>query len=79
MDDIKMRQHELIEIISEAAEELGWIIAIPQEGDNDDLVQGLLMGTEDFITNIIAQTDMKSEVIEFDSTPGHTTSKKSVH
>lgn len=78
MDDIKIRQHELIEIIAEAAEELGWIIAIPQEGDNDELVQGLLMGTEEFITNVVAQTDMQSEVIEFDSSPG-TTIKKVTH
>ena len=74
-DDTKQRQYELVEIISEAAEELGWIIAIPQEGDNDELVQGLLLGTEEFITNIVAQTDMQSEVIEFDSTPGTTVKK----
>ena len=78
MDDIKQRQYELVEIISDAAEELGWIIAIPQEGDNDELVQGLILGTEEFITNIVAQTDMQTEVIEFDSTQG-TILKKSVH
>jgi len=78
MDDLKQRQHELVEIIAEAAEELGWIIAIPQEGDNEELVQGIIIGTEEFITNIVAQTDMQSEVIEFDSTPG-TTIKKVTH
>lgn len=77
-DDIKQRQYELVEIISEAAEELGWIIAIPQEADNDELVQGLILGTEEFITNIVAESGVQTEVIEFDSTPG-TTIKKSVH
>lgn len=78
MDDIKLRQQELVEIIAEAAEELGWIIAIPQEGDGEELVQGLILGTEEFITNLVAQTEMQTEIIEFDSTPG-TTLKKSVH
>lgn len=77
-DDTKQRQYELVEMISECAEELGWIIALPQEGDNDELVSGLIMGTEEFITNIVAQSNLQTEVIEFDSTPG-TTIKKVTH
>lgn len=78
MDDIKQRQYELIEQITEAAEELGWVIAIPQDEESDELVQGLIMGTEEFITNIVAQTEIQTEVVEFDTSPGSVV-KKLVH
>lgn len=78
MSDIKQRQYELIEQITEAAEELGWIIAIPQDEESDELVQGLIMGTEEFITNIVSQAEIQTEVVEFDTSPGSVV-KKLVH
>lgn len=78
MSDTKQRQYELIEQITEAAEELGWVIAIPQDEESDELVQGLIMGTEEFITNIVAQTEIQTEVVEFDTSPGSVV-KKLVH
>lgn len=43
------RQYELIEKLTEIVNELGWVIGIPTA----DVVPGLIIGTEDFVREII--------------------------
>ena len=43
------REQEIIAIITELADELGWIVAIPDAGDT---IPGLILGTEEFILDI---------------------------
>jgi hypothetical protein len=43
---------ELIEIVGE----LGWVVAIP-EGDLDEEVPGLVVGTEEYVNHVIDAVD----------------------
>lgn len=71
-------QQELIQALAEIVEELGWVIGIPQEEGSTNTVQGLIIGTEEFVMSVVEQTQQEVETIEFDSIPG-STSKKQVH
>lgn len=71
-------QQELIEQLAQIVEELGWIIGIPKEEEGDNKVQGLIIGTEEFVYGVVDATGQEVESIEFDTDPV-TGNKKSVH
>lgn len=77
-DNKKQNQYDLIMAITEAAEQLGWAFAIPQEDDDETLIQGLILGTTDFISDMVLKSGMEVEFIE--SEEGTlTTTKKTTH
>lgn len=43
------RQHELIQALTEIANELEWVIALP----TSEMVPGLIIGTEEFVTEVV--------------------------
>jgi hypothetical protein len=75
---MKEKQKELIEDLAAIVEELGWIIAIPQVEGDETSVNGLIIGTEEFLSNVLAQVETEAEVVEFDTDP-KTNTKKLVH
>ena len=46
----KSRKYELIQELSDIVAELGWNIAIQ---DDEELVDGLIIGTEEYILNVL--------------------------
>lgn len=40
---------EAIQLIAKGAEMLGFAVAIPQPKDEDEVVQGLILGTDEYI------------------------------
>lgn len=49
MDDNR-KQQELIQKLAELVNELGWVIGLP---DNEEMVSGLIVGTEDFVREVV--------------------------
>lgn len=62
----KNREMELIQSLADICEELGWIIAIPSQ---DELVPGLIIGSEEFVADVI-QTVYGDDVEIYKKTPG---------
>lgn len=58
------RQQELIQALAEIVEELGWIIGIPIVESEEDNVSGLIVGTEQFVMDVVESTGMEVEKIE---------------
>ncbi len=57
MSDIE-RQHEILSIIAELADELGWLVAFPSESEE---VPGLIIGTEEFVMNVAKALDAEPD------------------
>lgn len=49
--DDTIKKIELIQDLAGIAEELGWVIALPTE---EDIVPGLVMGTEPFVNEVVS-------------------------
>lgn len=49
----RKKQEELIEQLSSICEELGWVIGIPSEEGSDEVVEGLILGTEKFVFAVV--------------------------
>jgi hypothetical protein len=74
------KQQKLIQELAEIVEELGWIIGIPTNGETDEKVNGLIIGTEDFVMDVVNSTGIEVEAIEMvDEADSVKTSKKVVH
>lgn len=50
------RKAEIFAIIGELAEELGWVIGIPTEGET---VPGLVIGSEEFVLSFMNAEDLE--------------------
>lgn len=60
----RKRKIELINELCAIAEELNWSIAF--EGDDDSECSGLIIGTEDYLKNVLELTDIfEIEVYDF--------------
>lgn len=59
----RAEQEELIADLFEIVKELGWNIGIPGE-EEDEVVSGLVIGTNDFINNMTEQFEMDVEYYE---------------
>lgn len=59
---MKKTQQELIDELSEICEQLGWTIGIPLEEGDDSPVDGLLIGTESFITKVVLELNGEYEM-----------------
>lgn len=60
------KEKQLMDAIANICEELGWSIAIPYTSDGEDQVQGLLIGTADYIESILTQLD-EYDAVDFES------------
>lgn len=60
----RKRKIELINELCAIAEELNWVIGF--EGDDDSECNGLIIGTEDYLKNVLKLADIfEVEVYEF--------------
>lgn len=74
------KQQKLIQELAEIVEELGWIIGIPTNGETDEKVHGLIIGTDEFVMDVVNSTGIEVEAIEMvDEADAVKTSKKLVH
>lgn len=61
-------QKELINQLADICEQLGWSIGVPADNENDP-VDGLIIGTEEFIMSVVEIIDQESvEVFSKEST-----------
>ena len=56
------KEKQLVDAIANLCQELGWSIAVPFADDDEDKIDGLLIGTEDYINEILIQLDEFSEI-----------------
>jgi len=65
--EIKFKNDEAMHpllLISMAAMEMGWLLAIPKKGDINNEVIGLTVGTQEYINSILSEDDNNHEVFE---------------
>jgi len=60
--DDQRKQQELIEQLSSICEELGWVIGIPSEEGSEEVVEGLIIGTEKFVYAVVDAFKAEYEV-----------------
>lgn len=48
------KQQEIIDQLQSICEELNWVIGIPAEEGSEDKVNGLFIGTEEFVYSVVA-------------------------
>lgn len=74
------RQQQLIQALAEIVDELGWVIGIPLEEGSNEKVHGLIIGTEEFVNDVVQSTGMEVDPVEIvDSPDSVKTNKKLVH
>lgn len=56
------KQQELIELLSTACEELGWVIGICSDNPEEP-ADGLIIGPEDFVYEVLSRFDQSYEVM----------------
>lgn len=61
MDDQK-KQQEVIEMLQAICEEMGWVIGIPTEEGSDEIVEGLIIGTEEFVRGVVESVQSNYEM-----------------
>ncbi len=57
-------QKELIDQLAEICEQLGWSIGVPADDENQP-VEGLIVGTEEFIMSIVESMDAEASMEVF--------------
>jgi hypothetical protein len=50
----QQEQMELIQALAEICKELGWIVGVPTTPDSTTAVPGLIIGTEEFVYQVVA-------------------------
>jgi hypothetical protein len=65
MDEAE-RQRALVEELGSIAAELGWLIAIPASEDN--MTTGIIIGTQDFLVDILGDNIESYDVMSIDET-----------
>lgn len=63
MDDITDEQSKLIQAIINACEKLNWAVALPTD-NTDDQVDGMIIGTEEYIAALIGGSDDHEDFFE---------------
>lgn len=48
------KQQEIIDMLQSICEEMGWVIGIPSDEDSDEVVDGLIIGTEEFVYSVVS-------------------------
>lgn len=62
------KQQEIIEMIQAICEEMGWVVGIPSDEGSDEIVDGIIIGTEKFVYGIVESVHNHYEVFEKDVT-----------
>lgn len=65
MDDMSEDQSKLIQAIIDACQKLGWAVALPTDNISER-VDGMIIGTEDYITSLIGGSDEHMDFISDD-------------
>ncbi len=52
MSDRK-KQQEMIDALQAICEEMGWVVGIPTEEGSDEIVDGIILGTEEFVYGVV--------------------------
>jgi len=64
--DSQAKQRDLIQQLADIAAELGWLIAIPP--GEDKLVQGLVLGTQDFVVDVLDENIEDYDIMMIEGT-----------
>ena len=56
-------QQELLEILEDVCEQLGWIICIPKEAEDESPTNGLIVGDEEFISAVLSHLPLENPEI----------------
>lgn len=56
------KEKQLVDAIAALCQELGWSIAVPFAEEDSEQIEGLLIGTEQYIGDILMQMDEFGEV-----------------
>ena len=49
----KSKQQDLIDQLAAICEELEWVVGIPTEEGDENIAQGLIIGTETFVMSVV--------------------------
>jgi hypothetical protein len=58
------KQQQLIDVITSACEELGWVVGLPGSENEDDTVPGLVIGIESFVVQVVESYTTDYEVFD---------------
>lgn len=61
---MNQREEDLVKAIVDICEQLNWSIAIPTNEDGSDDIHGLIIGTQEYIDDIVRGADEFSEMDE---------------
>ena len=64
LSESQRKQRDLIDQLADIAAKLGWLIAIPQV--DDQLVSGLVLGTQDFVVNVLDENIEEYDILMFE-------------
>lgn len=58
------KQQQLIDIITSACEDLGWVVGLPGTDDEEEKVPGLIIGTRQFVETVVQTYTNDYEVFD---------------
>ena len=56
-------QEELLEILEDVCEQLGWIICVPKDPDDPEPTEGLIIGDENFVAAVLQYLPLENPEI----------------